>query len=80
MKKPFSESRGRQVKKERPFMRLKNNTLKKVFLYKKKLGNSFYFKDDTKFLFSVFEKINIFSKLKQNFESVAGCSLPTHGS
>ena len=35
------------------------------FLYKK-IGNIFYFKDDSKFLISFFEKINILDKLKQN--------------
>ena len=39
-----------------------------MFLYKKKLCNIFYLKNDTKFLFSLFEKIDIFNKLKQNFE------------
>ena len=59
-------------------MCLKNHTLKQVFCTKKKLGDIFYFKDHTKFLFSVFEKINILNKLKQNFESgPRGRSLPT---
>ena len=39
------------------------------FLYKKKLGDRFYFQDDTKFLFSIFKKITILKNMKQNFES-----------
>ena len=50
------------------FMCLKNHTLNKI-LYKKKLGDRFYFKDNTKFLFLIFQKINMLNKSKQNFES-----------
>ena len=52
-------------------MCLKNHTLKKVFYTKIKLGDRFYFKDDTKFLFPIFKEINILNKFKKNFENVS---------
>ena len=39
------------------------------FFEQKKLGERFYFKDDTKFLFLFFKKINILNKLKHNCKS-----------
>ena len=51
------------------FMCLKNHIVKQVFFLQKEIGNRFYIKDDTKFLFPIFEKISILNKLKQNFES-----------
>ena len=47
------------------FMFLKKSYSKLSFLYKKKLGDRFYFEDDNKFLILFFEKINILNKLKQ---------------
>ena len=62
----FYLGQGSAGQKRSVFYVLKKTYFKISFLYKKKLCDRFYFKDDTKFLFSFFEKINILNKLKQN--------------
>ena len=51
------------------FYVLQTTYFKLSFLDKKNLGDRLCFNDDTKILFSLFQKINILNKLKQYFES-----------
>ena len=55
--------------KRNVFYVFKKPYCKTSFFLQKEIGNRFYIKDDTKFLFPIFEKISILNKLKQNFES-----------